>query len=245
MENQDQRIARFMGGLKTYIQEKLIINPTPSLEELINRAEQIEKHFASINRYSSYSRGHKEQQMGEKLTQSSVNNTTRILDMPKEGRTTSDNPYKQVIKCCQCQEIWHKSNVYPKKRGVHFYDVEDSDEVRIEEVDDEANQVFPNEAKHLSCIIHQSFLAPRWRHTEQRRNLFKTRGTIKAKTVDIIINNRSLDNLISKQAVVVLKLKRQPHKKPYQISWIRHGEWVKSLNNAQLNSQLKRNIQMR
>lgn len=47
------------------------------------------------------------------------------------------------------------------------------------------------------------------------------------KTVNIIFDNESLNNLISRRAMEELKLKSRPHTKPYQISWIKHGEGVK------------------
>lgn len=53
-------------------------------------------------------------------------------------------------------------------------------------------------------------------------------GTINEKMVGIIINNGNFDNLIAQNAVVVLKLKTKEHKKPYQISCIKHGEGVET-----------------
>lgn len=45
--------------------------------------------------------------------------------------------------------------------------------------------------------------------------------------IDIIIDNGSIDNLISRNAVECLKSKKVPHGKPYQIRWMHNGDAVK------------------
>lgn len=47
---------------------------------------------------------------------------------------------------------------------------------------------------------------------------------MKGRTLDIIIDNGSSDNLLSTKAVAALKLQTEKHKKPYQLGWIKHGD---------------------
>lgn len=57
--------------------------------------------------------------------------------------------------------------------------------------------------------------------------MFRTRGNIKDKTLDIITDNGSNDNLISAKAVTALKLTTEKHPKPYHLGWIKSGDAVK------------------
>lgn len=49
-------------------------------------------------------------------------------------------------------------------------------------------------------------LTPKASEELHMHNVFRTRGTIKGKTVNIIIDNRSTDNLISSRTAEALKL---------------------------------------
>lgn len=82
------------------------------------------------------------------------------------------------------------------------------------------------EGRHLNCIIHRLCLTPKADNTERWNNLFRTRGAIKGRTVDIIINNGSTDNLISAKTVAALKLPTEKHTKRYQLGWIKYGDAV-------------------
>lgn len=62
--------------------------------------------------------------------------------------------------------------------------------------------------------------------TLSKDNLFCTGGNIKDKTIDIIIDNGSIDNLIFVKSVAALKLTTEKHPKPYHLGWIKSGEAV-------------------
>lgn len=79
----------------------------------------------------------------------------------------------------------------------------------------------------LVCVVHRLCLAPKSANLDQRHNLFHTRGTVKDKTVDIIIDNSSNGNLVLAKAVAALKLHIKKHLKPYKLGWIKHGDAVK------------------
>ena len=55
----------------------------------------------------------------------------------------------------------------------------------------------------------------------QRRSLFHTRCKYEDKCCDMIIDGGSTDNLVSEEMVSKLKLKREKHPQPYQISWVK------------------------
>lgn len=61
----------------------------------------------------------------------------------------------------------------------------------------------------------------------QRTNLFRTKGTVKGKACQIIIENGSTNNLISEKEAKKLELPIEEHPKPYTIVWIKNGVKVK------------------
>lgn len=84
-----------------------------------------------------------------------------------------------------------------------------------DQFDDEAP---PDEGNRMSCVIHRTFHVPRIEVESQRSNLFRTRGTIKGRVCDIIIDNGSTNSLISWKVVNKLGLTIENHTRPYSIS---------------------------
>ena len=60
----------------------------------------------------------------------------------------------------------------------------------------------------------------------QRRALFRIRCKIMGKVCRVIIDSGSTNNIISKEAVNKLKLKRIPHANPYKVTWLNKGEHI-------------------
>lgn len=75
----------------------------------------------------------------------------------------------------------------------------------------------PDEGYHLSCLIHRNCHTPRNPSPSQRTNLFQTRGTIRGKVCDIIVDNGSTDNLISAKTIKKLGLETLPNPTPYSV----------------------------
>lgn len=66
---------------------------------------------------------------------------------------------------------------------------------------DYSEEAYADDREHLVCVLHLVCLAPNATKDAQRHNLFTTRGTVKGKIIDIIIDNGNTDNLISSKAV--------------------------------------------
>ena len=60
----------------------------------------------------------------------------------------------------------------------------------------------------------------------QGRHLFKTMCKAKSKCCKLIIDNGSTGNVVSKEIVYKLGLKKIPHPTPYRASWIHKGHQV-------------------
>lgn len=100
-------------------------------------------------------------------------------------------------------------------QGVHIYEGKTSRYDQGDDREDDTNQMFPDDGTHLSFLVHQVFLDLKVTNTEQWHNLFRMMGTVGGKNVDIISDNGSLDNLVTRKVVKALKLTCKPHKKPY------------------------------
>ncbi|XP_020696713.1 uncharacterized protein LOC110109849 [Dendrobium catenatum] len=66
-------------------------------------------------------------------------------------------------------------------------------------------------------------MAPRLTDKSQRNRIFKTKGTIKGKVCDILVDSGYTENVISKAAVQALQLKTVPNLHPYKVSWVKKG----------------------
>lgn len=87
-------------------------------------------------------------------------------------------------------------------------------------------EYFPDDGSNLSCLVHRTFYTPKISDQVQITNLFRTRGTVKGKVCQIIIDNGSTNNLISERAAKKLELTLEENPKPYKIGWINNGEGV-------------------
>jgi len=125
-ENEDQMITRYVGGLKYLIQDKMPLHTIFDLADAINMAERVEKSATPNSRYASYSTG------STKSESSTLNSLPTkkdykgkgLLDTPCEKSEVPLDPQGRpsLIRCYKCQEIGHKSNVCPQKKGVHICD---------------------------------------------------------------------------------------------------------------------------
>ncbi|GAU47032.1 hypothetical protein TSUD_239890 [Trifolium subterraneum] len=61
----------------------------------------------------------------------------------------------------------------------------------------------------------------------QRKNLFKTRCSVNNKVCDLIVDNGSTENLVSKRLVDYFKLPTEPHENPYSLGWVNKGSQVR------------------
>lgn len=91
-------------------------------------------------------------------------------------------------------------------------------------------EIYADDGEHIACVLHRVCLTPKAVEENQRHNLFRTRGTVKGKVLNIIIDNGSTDNLISFKAVTALGLPMSKHSHLYQLGWIRNGKVAKVLN---------------
>lgn len=50
-------------------------------------------------------------------------------------------------------------------------------------------KIYADDGDHVTYVLHWVYLTPKAEDEIQKHNLFRTRGTVKGKVLDIIINN--------------------------------------------------------
>lgn len=112
----------------------------------------------------------------------------------------------QLNSCFKCNEKGHKANRCPNQRVLRLCNGVWEDVVEEESGDDqpEAITAFPDEGEPLNLFLHKTLLSPREDEDCNLFNLFKTRGTVAGKIVNIIIDNGSTENLISRKVAEAL-----------------------------------------
>jgi hypothetical protein len=79
--------------------------------------------------------------------------------------------------------------------------------------------------ERVSFVLQQMLLASK--EEGQRKNLFKTRCSVNNKVCDLIVDNGSTENLVSKRLVDYFKLPTEPHENPYSLGWVNKGSQVR------------------
>ena len=98
--------------------------------------------------------------------------------------------------------------------------------VEVEKVKSEVHDEIPKPRDSL--IMRRIPLRPQQgvHEPDKRGNLFKTRCKTKCKCCKLIIDNGSINNLVSTEMVEKLGLKKIPHPTPYRVGWIQKGHQV-------------------
>ncbi|KAL1194916.1 hypothetical protein V5N11_020040 [Cardamine amara subsp. amara] len=164
-ETENQKVARYISGLKSSIQEKMGLQTVWTVQEassLALKAELIEKsprNFTSFRRYSPQSNSEligdkeknavtKDANLGNKGAGSS-NNGSNNTQQSKAPIQKQGNSYARpsIDKCFRCQGQGHKSNVCPTRKTLALLegneDHEEEEEYEgVEYAEEETNEVF-------------------------------------------------------------------------------------------------------
>ncbi|KAB5561275.1 hypothetical protein DKX38_006232 [Salix brachista] len=159
------------------------------------------------------------------------------------------NPYSRPAsdKCYRCGQPGHRSNQCPKRGVVNLIEQgEDTDpegEDEAEDVYGEEEIIGGDEGELLShaLVVRRLLLTPKQENQSQRHNIFRTRCTVDRKVCDIIIDNGSSENIISRTMVTKLGLKTEKHPSPYIIGWIKQGVETKVTETCHIQFSIGRN----
>ncbi|XP_028556926.1 uncharacterized protein LOC110109044 [Dendrobium catenatum] len=246
-ESNNQLVARYIGGLKESIQERLELNSVWSMPQAVNFAMKAElqqnRHTKTTN--SSYNR----RPWQETNTGSSKNTPPVIKSQTSnapvtqpatpahavsDGKVqvrsrpvTKDNPYTKpnTLKCFRCFQPGHKSNECPQRQQVQLAECqEDAEQAEIGgDEEGEIEEIPADEGEPLLYVMEKLLLAPRQQNLSQRHAIFRTRCTISGRVCDLVIDSGCTENVVSRSVVQTLQLKTIKNTQPYKIGWVKKG----------------------
>ncbi|XP_059429202.1 uncharacterized protein LOC132163019 [Corylus avellana] len=242
METEDQQVARFIGGLRVAIQDKVSMHPVFTSNEAVSLATRAEKQLerpkaTTWERNPSDStrptQGRGKQPLVPTVTPSQpVTSTGKgASSSSSTSRQPANNPYARpnLDKCFKCNQPGHRSHQCPRRQMVNLIEPEpeggsengdiDTPEYEEEELAD-ADEGIP---LFRSLVIQRLLLTPRQEDQSQRHKIFRTRCTVNQRVCDVIIDSGSGENVVSKEMVSKLGLKTEKHPTSYKIGWIKRG----------------------
>ncbi|XP_028554101.1 uncharacterized protein LOC110105612 [Dendrobium catenatum] len=242
-ESANHLVARYIGGLKDSIQDRLELNSVWSMAQAVNLAMKVEMQQTRLAK-NSYNRRHwQEASVSGKGSNPAIKtaptvgpsaqgppqnfNSSDPRMQPKPKVIAKENPYAKpsTLKCFRCFQPGHKSNECPQRQQINLAEGEEEGDPDADDVnpDGESEDVHADEGESLVCVLEKLLLAPRQTVDSQRHSIFKTRCTIGGKVCDLLIDNGCTENVISRAVVQSLQLNTTKNARPYKISWVKRG----------------------
>lgn len=104
---------------------------------------------------------------------------------------------------------------------IENYEPSENDNKNTKNDLEDAEPIIGDKEEHALSFIVQKLLLSTLQVASQRHVLFRTKCTIQGKVCDVIINNVSTKNIISKALVKILNLPPIKHLNPYKNRWIK------------------------
>ncbi|PKU65568.1 hypothetical protein MA16_Dca024876 [Dendrobium catenatum] len=248
-ESMNQLVARYIGGLKYSIQDRLELNAIWSLSQAINFALRAEIQLSRTSR-STFTRRPTPDPVAEASRGSSLQfqnigsgsllptpsqskqpaTVSSIADakaQPKAKAPQQNNPYAKpgTLKCFRCFQPGHKSNECPQRQQLQLLENEEGEHSLEpdEQGDRDVDELEGDDGEPVICVIEKLLIAPKHQNTSQRHAIFKTRCTIAGKVCDLLVDSGCTENMISRSVVQALQLKTTKNPQPYKISWVKKG----------------------
>ncbi|XP_043809052.1 uncharacterized protein LOC122722418 [Manihot esculenta] len=240
VEEEDQTMARFFGGLNKEIADVVDLQPYVDLEDLVNIAIKVERqrgrnrwgnNRAAQNSNSKWGSKWNTKPDPKRFEKSSTqkgmlpsketsNSHGKNESAPKSNRTRD-------IQCFKCKGRGHYANECANKRAIVVRGDEivsesdsDSDEVPpLEDCSDVEIEEYPVQGESL-VILRTLNVSIKEEGLEQRENIFHTRCLVGGKVCSMIIDSGSQVNCASTILVDKLGLETIKHPNPYRLQWL-------------------------
>jgi hypothetical protein len=136
-------------------------------------------------------------------------------NLKEKSPTTTTLACPMLGKCFRCSLLGHHSNNFPNRWTTNIvepadeegYPFKETDRTGEEDLGDYVDRELAEvgDLEFVNCILRQVLLIPKQEEKMQRHSIFKNHWTINQKVCNLIIDNRSCENIDSKSLVVISK----------------------------------------
>jgi hypothetical protein len=236
-ESDDEKVARYMNGLRYDIQDEMsmmiIRNVEDAYQMALKAEEKLSQKQGQRGRGRSQARG---KAIAQDRTQKSKEEGKKPQTQTERGGSSQRGQYADrntfprtrgrgrgrggEVKCFVCGKNGHKSYECPdrKKEGGETH-IAEAQGWNVEAEDAEGGR---------SLMMRKVLLMPEKEaeNPTQRNRLFRTACKTKDRVCKVIVDNGSTNNLISIEMVEKLELETIVHPSPYRVSWLQKGHQV-------------------
>ena len=205
----------------------MILHNIFSIDEVHNKAIKIERLQNRASPFKSVAK----KTWGSIRTQQSFTSSDRPPTHKATGAPTAnpvmtaapatmskENPNTKpgIGKCYRCDEIGHKSNECPRRRQVNMAYYECEDEVKIDTESEDSD--FAEKHGRSPPVWYSGCSATKIPPPLYNDIKYSTQSVwSKNKVCNLIKDNESYKNIVSRALVDYLKLETEPHRHPYTI----------------------------
>ncbi|XP_066385049.1 uncharacterized protein [Miscanthus floridulus] len=249
VETNDAAMARFRGGLNREIQDILDYKHYDDITTLFAFACKAEREVQGrrARTHSNSFAGRTTLTHSTPTAPYTPSSTSRDKAAapppapPSANKSASSSTSRtKDIQCHRCKGYGHMIRDCPNKRTLIIRDdgeyssASDSDEpiyaMLAADVSGHAEEhVAATDADKYESLVVQRVLSTQVAQPEQnqRHTLFHTKGVVQERSIRIIIDGGSCNNLASSDLVEKLSLQTRPHPHPYHIQWLNQGGKLK------------------
>ncbi|KAA3449090.1 gag-pol polyprotein [Gossypium australe] len=238
LEEDDATMARFRGGLNREIQDIVDYEEYANMNTLFEYACKAEREVQGRRSkpYTNSFAGRSSAAPAKPAPSTSITTTrekTSTSAAPPPTGAAPPTVHTRDIQCHRCKGFGHIIRDCPSKRKLLIRDNgEYSSKSDSEDTDHAANtevHVNPDDADRYESLVAQRVLSTQVAPPEknQRHTLFHTKGVVQERSIRIIIDSGSCNNLASTVLVEKLSLPTRKHPNPYHIQWLNDGGKIK------------------
>jgi hypothetical protein len=250
-ESDDEKVARYMNGLRYDIQDEMSMVTIRTVEDAYQMALKAEEKLS--RKQSQRGRG-RSQPRGKSVAQDKYQKPKEDWKKPQtrteRGGTSQRGKYaEQRGQHTEQRGDYADNNTFPRtrgrgrgrggvitcftcgKNGHKSYECPDKKkeigEAHIAEA--QRRDVEAEDAEGGRSLMMRKVLLTPEKEVEssvQRTRLFRTACKTKDRVCKVIVDSGSMDNLVSTEMVEKLELETTDHPSPYRVSWLQKGHQV-------------------
>ncbi|GJU41485.1 reverse transcriptase domain-containing protein [Tanacetum coccineum] len=247
VEEEEQVVVRFLGVLKPESADIVSLQPYWTYTDVCMLALKVEKQIKEKSKGSTRRFSPPTKTAPPTAPKIAPKATTLTISAASNTRERVDN----APHCYKYGGLGRYARDYPNLKTLTFVlddagPIYDTDaEPEVDEPCDEL--VYPDRGEAL--VIQRVLNVAVSKYVDDnlwlRNNIFRTKCTSKGKICDMIIDGGGCENVVSTYMVEKLGMKTEDHPEPYQLTWLKKGILLKSVNVVLCSFLLVRVIKMK